>query len=242
MKPDGSRREWEECHYETDGGKKKVCFLDPDMANANCMHAVEGSGVGHTTNGATKMTTIYDQSGRPTEAHFHDASDQLLQRIVVTRDDAGRMVTEEVRLQGQFPFTGCTHGCTMQGAGSDQGVERLPQEDRAKIEAMLKELMGPADLLSKTTYSYDEKGRLLERTTSMLGMAADRSTFRYDEHDNTIATTEEDGSGGSRRDFRMQYQYDAWGNWTERIVSSLQTDGHFQPFHVERHEITYWDP
>ncbi len=248
MNPDGSQRDSEVCHHKGEGRKSMVRFLDPKMTGASCMYGVEGSEIAYPANGATTMTTMYDESDRPVEVQFRDASDQLLQRIIMTRDNAGRVASEEMRMNGPTAFPGLA-----------EKLESAPFKDRARIGALVGELMGSRDGFSKTTYAYDEKGRILERCTSMLSLGGERTTFRYDEHGNPIETTTEQdslersfGEYGEMRtvdrdshtqQFRFQYQYDAQGNWTERVVlDRLEANGEFQPSHIEHREITYWDP
>ncbi len=54
--------------------------------------------------GANTVTTVCD------EVLFHDVNHRLLQRLVITRDAEGRVVTEEMRLAGQIPFPGMPKG------------------------------------------------------------------------------------------------------------------------------------
>jgi hypothetical protein len=245
VNPDGSQRDSEACYYEGSGRKAKVHFLDPQMANVACMYGVEGSEQAYGAPGATTMTTVYDENDRPAEVLFHDALNRLLQQITIIRDDAGRLASEEMRLHGQVPFPEL-----------DEKLESSSPGDRARVNAMLAQLLGPAQTFSKTTYTYDDKGRLLERNISMLSLGGDRTTFRYDEHDNPIEETCEhnsqekdiDEQGELRtiarpshtQQFRLQYQYDGRGNWTERVTCSrMEPDPDFQRSHVERREITY---
>jgi hypothetical protein len=90
-------------------------------------------------------------------------------------------------------------------------------------------------------------------------LSEERTTFEYDDHDNVVAEMTEchrheirlDDSGAVRRDeepsessqSRYEYQYDARGNWIERIGSwrsEYQPD--FQRSNVERRTITYREP
>lgn len=242
VNPDGSWRDSEACYYE--GGRKtKVCFFDAQMPNMMC--GVEGSEQAYGVPGATTMTTAYDENDRPAAVFFHDASNTLLQQITVVRDDAGRLACEEMRLHGRVPLL-----------ESDRKLESSSPEDRAKFGAILAQLLGSGDTFSNTTYVYDEKGRLAERSWRMAGLGEGRTTFRYDEHDNPIETTWEQDSQEKSIDehgeprtvahnfhtqlYRLQYQYDAHGNWTECVTwLRLEPNPDFQRSHVERREITY---
>ena len=83
-----------------------------------------------------------------------------------------------------------------------------------------------------------------------------RSTYLYQDRDDPIEEINEDrhreaninDSGGvdytpdrvNRQHNRMEYLYDALGNWTERTVSyRLEPNAHFQLSNIERRAITY---
>ena len=107
------------------------------------------------------------------------------------------------------------------------------------------------------TYTYDEKSRVIQRSTRTGSLGEDRTTSRYDERDNLIEQTTENrereldaGESGALRfksershtqHTRFEYQYDAEGNWTERVVwSRLEPNPDFQRSNIERREISYY--
>ena len=157
---------------------------------------------------------------------FHDADQRLLRRVVFTRDGAGRLTKEELHLGEESPF---------------------PEI-----------LFGPNSVLSTTTYAYDAKGRILERRTRMGQIGEHRTTFRYDDRDNPTEETNEDISRemqiddagvlhtekekSSTQNVRLDYTYDARGNWQERIVwCRLEPNPNFERSNITRREITYYD-
>jgi hypothetical protein len=90
----------------------------------------------------------------------------------------------------------------------------------------------------------------------MASLGGDRTTFRYDEHDNPIEQTREHDSqekdidehgelrtiarNSHTQHVHLQYQYDARDNWTERVTwLRSEPDPDFQRSNVERREITY---
>jgi len=245
VNPDGSLRDSEACYYEGSARKTKVRFLDPQMPNMAYTYGVEGSEQAYGAPGATTMTTVYDENDRPAEVLFHDARNRLLQQITIVRDDAGRLASEEMRLHGQVPFPEL-----------DKHLKSSSPGDRARVIASLAQLFGSAQTFSKTTYTYDDKGRLLERNISMLNLGGEQTTFHYDEHDNPIETIcahnsreksiDEHGElrtiarPSHTQHFRLQYQYDARNNWTERVTwSRMEPEPDFQRSHVKRREIAY---
>jgi YD repeat-containing protein len=111
----------------------------------------------------------------------------------------------------------------------------------------------------RTTYTYDTKGRLLERITYIGTLSEERTTFQYDNDDDPIAetwssrnrravvgddgvvrTTEEEPEVQQHNQY--EYQYDSRGNWIERVVSSgIESQPEFRRSNLERRTITYYE-
>jgi len=119
---------------------------------------------------------------------------------------------------------------------------------------VLKEALGEA--LSTTRYEYDAKGRLVARENRMGKLGEDYTFYRYQAHDDPVEETIEhrsregtvDESGSLRyssnrvnvQHIRLEYLYDEYGNWTERIVSlRLESESAFRRSNVQRRAITY---
>ena len=133
-------------------------------------------------------------------------------------------------------------------------LEEIPPEKREETVATLKVSFG--ETFSSSTYVYDAHGRLVERMDRMGKLGESRTTYRYDDHDNPIEETTEDRHREASADEngttqytsdrlsvqhnRLEYLYDAHGNWTERIVSiQPEPNPAFQRSNVERRVITY---
>jgi hypothetical protein len=242
---DGTQRETERYQYDSAGRKTKVNFL-PSLPGAVMAVGVEGSEQSYGAPGATTSTTTYDENGLPNEVQVHDATHMLVLRIVFTRDRDGRVLTEESRFEGITPF----------GDFAAEKLKEASEEDRAKFDALIAAAF-PDQTITRTSYEYDEKGRRVSVTRSMGAMGDTRTTSSYDAHDNVVEevsesrqhvvsidddrnAVEKDEKAFSSRT-RFEYQYDAKGNWTERIVSAANDpDGDFRRSNVEWREITYW--
>jgi len=104
---------------------------------------------------------------------------------------------------------------------------------------------------------YDQKGRRIERHMRMGDLGGHRTTFRYDDRDIAIEETtvdtvremqiDNEGNVRSAKETshtqlaRLEYKYDAQGNWTERVVwSRLEPNPNFQRSNVERRQFTYY--
>lgn len=109
---------------------------------------------------------------------------------------------------------------------------------------------------SVATYAYDEKGRRIETIRRMGKLSEARVTVRYDDFDNPVEEVRSEVNREMRIDdgvvkaeerpshvqhVRLAYQYDAHGNWTERIVwQRMAPSTEERPSNVERRAITYY--
>jgi hypothetical protein len=134
-------------------------------------------------------------------------------------------------------------------------LDKAPAEQRERLAAVLKEALG--ETLSSTRYEYDAKGRLVTRENRMGKLGEDYTTYRYQDHDDPVEETIEHRSREGRVDEsgnvqyssnrvnlqhnRLEYLYDEYGNWTERIVSlRLESEPEFRRCNVQRRTITYY--
>lgn len=249
---DGTQRETEICRYDDLGRKTKVVFLSvPDGSAGSCsptscgtFYGVEGTEVAYGAPGATTNTITYDDHELPLEASFHDANHALVRRIVFSRDRDGRLLSEVV----QFEAAGTLFGPAIE-------VDNLPAEERAQFAELMTAAFGDRTF-SMATYAYDEKGRLIERVRRMGQLSEERATFHYDDQDNPVEEVSEDLSRGMRiadgvvkiedeqarvQHARFDYQYDAYGNWTERVAwQRIGPDSDYRRSNIECRTITYY--
>jgi hypothetical protein len=249
---DGTKREAELCRYDESGRKTRVVFLPvPESSGASCstgscgtMYGVEGTDVAYSAPGATTSTTTYDEHERPSEVVFHDANDALVSRVVFSRDQDGRVLSERMQFAGARGLLGPAFDVNM------------PTDERASLMELL-ETVFEDHTFSLATYAYDEKGRRIESVRRMGTLSEDRVTVRYDDFDNPVEEVRSDVSREMRMDdgavkseerpshvqhVRFEYQYDAYGNWTERIVSQrMEPNTDEQRSNIERRTIGYYD-
>lgn len=244
---DGTQADFEVCSYDAGGRKTKMQFLISREAGnacgANTYYGIEGTDSAYGAPGAKTMTVTYDEMNLPAKVLFQDANHHPLNWVTFTRDSAGRLLSEE---------THPGEGSPLQGL-----VDQAPPERREEMAAMLKQVLG--ETLSNTTYAYDAQGRLVKREHRMGGLGGDCTTYRYNGHDDPVeemvehrsreAGFDEIGSVHYSSDRvnvqhnRLDYRYDAHGNWTERIVSfRRESEPDFQRSNIERRVITYHDP
>ena len=174
---------------------------------------------------------------------FHDANDALVSRVVFSRDQDGRVLSERMEFAGPGGLL---------GPAFDSNV---PADERASMMELLKTVFDD-QAFSLATYAYDEEGRRIETIRRMGKLSEERVTIRYDELDNRVEEIRSDVNREMRMDdgvvkteerpshvqrVRFEYQYDAHGNWTERIVwQRMDPNTDERPSYVERRMIAYY--
>jgi len=244
----GVQQSSETFSYDAAGRKTKV-QVAPVLANNTLFgFRIEGTDLYYSAEGAATMTTRYDDSELPVEAVFHDANRGLLRRVIFTRDRSGRLEKEEMQLgDDEAPFP-----------EFEKKFENASSEERTQLAALFAQVFGSRRIMSSATYSYDEKGRRVERRVRMGEVSEEHWTYRFDEHDNVTEETQEHthremnlneagkpqpvNEVSTHGQWRNAYKYDDHGNWTERVVSvRLEQNPEFQPTNIERRIISYYD-
>ncbi len=235
--------------YDAEGHKTTVetlPSLDDDVScgggscGASVMFGVDGTEHAHGAPGAVSLTTEYDGDGRAREAIFHDREGRMVRHVVMTRDAEGRLLTETVRF-GTSPFP----------PPSSVSVEAREELD------VLMEFVFPQQVLSTTSWQYDESGRVTETVERMGILGGHRRSFQYDDRGNRVAETMEDRHSGvnmkdgaphvqadetHHTDTRLGYEYDAMGNWTSKSVWTRHgTMVEFERANVTRRVVTYYE-
>jgi hypothetical protein len=189
---------------------------------------------------ATLMITTHDEWDLPVKTILQDAESTPLRHVILQRDSDGRVINVEVSLDPRSLV--------------ESYVDQMPVEKRDTMALFLKQAFG--DVFSRTAYAYDTQGRLLERTDTMGSLSGTRTRYRYNGHDDPIEETAERRSREANVDEsgallyspdsvnvhhnRLEYRYDAQGNWTEKIVSfRTEPDSEFQLSNTEQRVITY---
>jgi YD repeat-containing protein len=247
----GTKREVERCRYDDNGRKTKVVFLPvPESSATSCstsscgmFYGVEGTDAAYSAPGATTSMTAYDERELPSEVSFHDANNAPVCRVVFSRDQDGRVQSERMQFERQATFFGPAFDI------------EVPTEERESLAKLLTTVFED-HTFSLTTYAYDRKGRRIETVRRMGQLWEERTTFRYDDYDNPVeqvtvdlgrdmriedgaVTTDERPSHPQH--VRFEYQYDAYGNWTERVVwQRTEPNAEERRSNIERRTITYY--
>jgi len=200
-----------------------------DSASASPVWDSAQLGFGVPMGGNVMM--IYDSDDRPTEMQVRSADGQLVTRIVRTYDAQGRLTGEKPLEQnlGLLIF------------------DRMPPEKRASLSPdqiqAIQEWKGLNALGTEAgrTFAYDAKGRITQtRERDLIGEK--KTTILYNEQGNkahertTFKKNPEIPTGVPLdSDLRYAYQYDSYGNWTERTETRAEGSSEYT-----RRMLTYY--
>jgi hypothetical protein len=221
---DGTERDSESHSYDQNGKRTKTNFVSKHLVNA-FMYSIEGTAHSYGAEGATTITTRYDDGGKPDEVLFHDANQRLLRRVVFTRDGAGRLTTEELYLGEESPFPNIVFG-----PNSVLSSTSYAYDAKGRILERRTRMGEFGD--QRTTFGYDEHGNPAD-----------------ERHEDISREMQVDEAGvlqamkgrSSTHDVRFEYRYDAQGNWQERVVWARQAPNpNFERSNITRREIAYY--
>jgi YD repeat-containing protein len=254
-----------EFQYLADGSKISVQTFDPKIieqhqnslsASPEWDAAQGGSGVPMGGN----VTMIYDRDDHPTEMQIRGADGQLVTRIVRTYDAKGRLAEE--RLVEKSTPSSFLNWITPEQR-TELTPAQLNAYSKGPY-ALLKNPLGTTyayDAQGRITETRERDVLFEETTTTFYNEQSDPARERKTVKANSILPTgpsysysfDTDGKPiisksapeGSERperdymppdsDVRYAYRYDSYGNWTERIATSV--DGSSG---TTRREITYY--
>jgi hypothetical protein len=223
----------------TSDGMTSIQTFDPktieETRNAafSGVSAWEASAMGFGVPMGGIVTTKYDKSDNPVELQIHTPDGQRITRMVRSYDTEGRL-KEERTLEKNLSFL---------------MLERIPPEQRAQlgpdgIQALSEHLNKLGKNPDIATYEYDSQGRVKKKFERNM-IFEHTTTIFYNEHGDKARErqTFTDNTAGPEHlphvpedsDIRYTYQYDNFGNWTEKIATS--SDGSSI---TTRRTITYY--
>ena len=127
---------------------------------------MDGTDAAYGAPGATSITSIYDEHGRPVEHLFHDSGGELVTRIDFRYDERGNLV-EEI--------------CTQQKLPSEMVAQFNPEQLEA-VRMMF---------IFHQRHRYDERDRRIETSSQMAPNELDQQTFAYNDHGDVISQVSE---------------------------------------------------
>jgi hypothetical protein len=166
--------------------------------------------------GGSAITT-YDERGNPIELRILTADGQIFRQVVRKYDASGRL-EEEKTLQQNDDWL-------FLDRMPPEKIAALTPEQAQAIAQELKEAMR-GKLPSGIRYKYDAQGRVIEKRERNM-FEEHTTTIDYNDHGDIERKRETfaDNSNipGNQppedRYIRYSYQYDSFGNWTEKVVT-----------------------
>jgi YD repeat-containing protein len=202
---------------------------------------------------SARLTNTYDAKGTLIKTAVHNADGSVNRDETYSYDGRGRKIETVWQWAGGKVFHQTTYTYNSRGLLTEE-ASRFSHRNWA---------------LSRTNYSYDEKGRRTELTYSSENPSGNsRTIYEYDDSTNRDTTTIYDAEGklftqwiyrhddrgrdvevylygqdaALKRHSTMAYESDSRGNWTKlKITREVYKDGQSQVEHeVQRRIITYY--
>ena len=240
----GDDRVSESFEYDADGRKTKTLYVDVANQRPDTTYAwgIEGSDSAYSAPGTTKLVTRHNDRGQPTTVLFCDSGGRTICRVELSYDADGNMIEEAQTNVPDLLFPG-----------------KLPELNEAQLEAV-RTLFGASTKPIHRIHRYDQRGHRVETLFRFGPLGENRKTISYNNNGDPVAEVDEhlereygieqDGSlseaptkeRASRSEARLQYDYDARGNWIIKTVESRSgPDQDYIRCSVERRSISYFD-
>jgi hypothetical protein len=243
------------CSYDPDGNKIVNTSFDPKILEAKRKTVNAGprlsaleSGIGVPDGGSVR--TRYDHEQRPVEAQVLTLDGQVISRVTLAYDSAGRLAEEKQIMESPESLIPANVRAKMVLAGGT--LEELRNQ--------LSKFTGGEEGQYVTSYVYDAEGRTIERRTRMAPFLEQIVAKTYNSHGDVAeerwviigeqgAVTDKQGNLLPNRPpaepkvakLLHSYIYDDHGNWTEHTIRQSQgDDGPFLLVATKRRTLTYY--
>ncbi len=187
--------------------------------------------------GGGTASTTYSEDDRPIEVRVLNAQGELVSRVLRSYDAAGRVSEEKQIVEDPLAMFPADLRARIQQS-SDSAV--------AEVRKQITALMGGHQGFSSVIYTYDDRGRLKETLRQTFNQE-DSIVTTYNEHGDEASTrtvraggTAEQSVSPTNSEERCSYEYDAHGNWTQKIITTLGTDGSIASTRKVRRILTYF--
>ena len=240
--------------YDEKGRKTLIQTFDATPLHPNTAYAAhwEETDLGFADYLGGTLTTTYNERDIATGAEFHDLDGKLVGHIVRKFDPEGRVVSEEQIADAPYKF-----------ALPDEITSKLNPEQLKTVGAFV----GGAMQNRANFYTYDDKGRVIERHRQGGPFDDEVTVTKYnDSGDKTWESTTTSMNPAVGRVFSLteagamipdgnpnppeppstyetqySYEYDTHGNWTERTIAGRShPEEAFGPGTTSHRKLTYY--
>jgi YD repeat-containing protein len=180
------------------------------------------------------VTTLFNERDQPIESRAYGANGELLSSLNRTYDQKGRVLeSTEVIESDDFLL-------------SPAARDRLASDPKAfeEMERQFAAVLGPQRVLARMSYVYDAQGRVVEKKIKLGTSDNEVTKITYNAHGDEaeeIRTASHSGHPPEEDIVNFSYEYDSFGNWTEKKVSSPPTaNPPSEIWTIEHRTITYY--
>jgi len=222
--------------YDDRGRKTRIVrSTDSDMGDDPLGVSVDGNGpdLFAVPPGGGWALTPFDESDQPIETRVYGSDGELIRRLLRSYDAKGRVVESGYVVESLESLREVLRE-------TESGLRSNPEA----LEAQLARLLGDQNVFARISYVYDDQGRVSEEHTDW-GRSDNMITkITYNDHGDTaeeIQTRSNRPNSPEEIETRFDYQYDSFGNWTERVISARRTANERSTVsRIDRRTITYY--
>jgi YD repeat-containing protein len=179
------------------------------------------------------VKTLYNELDQIYESLIYGPNGDLLKRLTRAYDPKGRVIESSLFIESLDSFL------------SPEVRKRLAAEPGAfeKAQQEIAEFLGDQGLLARSSYVYDDHGRIIEKHVHV-GPTKEITRITYNDQGDKaeeFETTSDPARSSGQSEARFSYQYDDFGNWIERTISSPSTANlSSRIWSTERRTIKYY--
>jgi hypothetical protein len=202
------------------------------------------------------VTVTFNEGDQPVEAKLANQDGRVHTRIVSTYDAKGQIVETRSIMEDPVAMFGV-----------ELPKERA-SADAARLDAMkaaVKRMIDGDRGAMSVSYKYDQQGRMIERKSSIFGSREHVQAMKYNEHGDlvsektemstdpnavtgvstdevgNIVETRGEGPPPTNSESKLEYQYDSFGNWTEKTsYVKASPEEEFKRTTLTSRTITYY--
>ena len=218
--------------YDDQGRKTRIVrSTDSDMGDDWFGVYVDGNrDLFSAPPGGGWVTTSFNETDQPIEARVYGPNGELMRRLTRSYDAKGHVVESAYVIENLDSLREVMRE-TRAGLRSNPGA----------LEAQLAQMLGDQNEAARVSYVYDDQGRVSEKHDDFGRSDNTITKITYNDHGDEaeeVRTRSHPLHSPEETHVRYSYQYDSFGNWTERSVSYPPTaDGLVI---IEHRTITYY--